>query len=117
MKINEAIQKEAEYAAAQFEDAELERYRNERSFVYRHGAGVSLSSLAVFTIGLFMTLAFRTGVMMWVFIGMMALGATVLVYTLLRLIRPDDTTQKVAGRVALYYVAIAALLLAINIIK
>ena len=117
MKINEAIQKEAEYAAALFEDAELERFRSQRSYVYRHGAGVSMSCLAVFMLGLFMTLAFRTGVMMWVFIGMMALAATVLVYTLLRIIRPEETTQKVVGRVALYYVAIAVFLTIVNIIK
>ena len=47
----------------------------------------------------------------------MALGATVLVYTLLRIIRPDDTTQKVVGRVALYYIAIAAFLTIVKIIK
>ena len=117
MKINEAIQKEAEYAAALFEDAELERFRSQRSYVYRHGAGVSMSCLAVFMLGLFMTLAFRTGVMMWVFIGMMALAATVLVYTLLRIIRPEETTQKVVGRVALYYIAITTILVTINIIK
>jgi hypothetical protein len=117
VKIDQAIQREAELAAAMFEEEEMERFRSQRSFVYRHGAGVSMSCLAVFMLGLFMTLVFKSGVTMWVCIGAMALGATVLVYTLLRIIRPDDTTQKVVGRVALYYIAIAVLLTIINFIK
>ena len=38
-----------------FEEEELERFRSQRSYVYRHGAGVSMSCLAVFVVGLFIT--------------------------------------------------------------
>ena len=62
MKINEAIKKEAELAATLFEEEELERFRSARSFVYRNGPTVSLSSLAVFMLGLFITLVFKSGV-------------------------------------------------------
>lgn len=117
MKINEALKREAEFAAAVFEEEELERFRSARSFVYRNGPAVSLGCLVAFMVGLFMTLVFRSGAMLWVFIGIMGLAATILVYTLLRIIRPEDSTRKVLGRLALYYIAISALMAIISIIR
>ena len=117
MKINEALKREAEFAATVFEEEELERFRSAHSFVYRNGPAVSLGCLVAFMVGLFMTLVFRSGAMLWVFIGTMSLATMVLVYTLLRIIRPEDSTRKVLGRLALYYIAIAALMAIISLIR
>ena len=117
MKISEAIKKEAEYAAAMFEAEELERFRSERSFVYRHGAGVSLSCLVFIMAGLYMALAFGSGGLMWISISTVAIAATVLIYTLIRMIRPDESSLKIIARVAIYYFAIATLIATIEFVR
>jgi hypothetical protein len=106
MNIDDAIRKEAEYAAAVFETEEVERYRNKRSPIYRYGSIVIFTCLGLFVGGLLLAIVLGAGTALWPIFITMIVSNAVLIYTLIRIIRPEENALKALGRVALLYLVI-----------